>query len=146
MRIFEKMIFWLVLLKLEISYYRVIITWRILVSFLEDFLKIIFFGWWNIWVSIILLFNAKWQGHSTVTHPVPLVCLVYVLSSCTFYATPKFQLRVAPDGRSDARTDERAGDRSAIASSSSSTVGGYILFTWVLFHNCRQEEASKQAI
>jgi hypothetical protein len=37
---FWNMIFWLVL-KLEISYYGVIISWRILVSFLEDFLKII---------------------------------------------------------------------------------------------------------
>jgi hypothetical protein len=35
------MLFWLVL-KLEISYYRVIISLRNLVSFLEDFLKIIF--------------------------------------------------------------------------------------------------------
>jgi hypothetical protein len=54
-----KMIFWLAL-KLEISYI-VIISWRILVCFrgfwfvLEDFLKIIFFAWWNIWASIILL-------------------------------------------------------------------------------------------
>jgi hypothetical protein len=39
------MIFWLVL-KLETSH-RVIISWRILVSFLEDFLKIIFWLWWN---------------------------------------------------------------------------------------------------
>ncbi len=36
MRIFETWDFWLVL-KLEISYYRVIIPWRILVSFLEEF-------------------------------------------------------------------------------------------------------------
>jgi len=46
------MIFWLVL-KLEISY-RVIISQRILVSFwgfFEDYI----FAWWNIWVSIILL-------------------------------------------------------------------------------------------
>jgi hypothetical protein len=35
------MIVWLVL-KLEISYYRVMTFQRILVSFLEDFLKIIF--------------------------------------------------------------------------------------------------------
>jgi hypothetical protein len=50
---FLKMIFWLVL-KLEISY-RVLISWRILVSFrglFEDYI----FAWWNIWVSIILLF------------------------------------------------------------------------------------------
>jgi hypothetical protein len=65
------MIFWLVL-KLEISF-RVITSWRILVSFrvfFEDYI----FAWWNIWVSIILLlhydtFKCKWQGHS-VTHPL----------------------------------------------------------------------------
>jgi hypothetical protein len=49
---FWKVIFLLVL-KLEISY-RVMISWKILVScrgFFEDYI----FAWWNTWVSIILL-------------------------------------------------------------------------------------------
>jgi len=49
---FWKMIFWLVL-KLEISY-RVVMSWRILVSF-RGFFENYIFAWWNIWVSIILL-------------------------------------------------------------------------------------------
>jgi hypothetical protein len=48
-------IFWLVL-KLEISYNRVIIiSWRFLVPFRGIFLKIYIFAWWNIWNFIILL-------------------------------------------------------------------------------------------
>jgi hypothetical protein len=54
MSIFGKMIFWLVL-KLEISYYRVMIPWRILVSF-RDFFKDYIYAWWNIWNSIINFF------------------------------------------------------------------------------------------
>ncbi len=107
-------------------------------------MKIIFLGWWNIRVLYnssfflkIKVFNANGKGHSTVTHPfTPCLFLAYVLISCTFHATPKFQLRVAPDGRTDGRThgrtNERAGDRSAIASSKLeyvAAVGGYILFT-----------------
>jgi hypothetical protein len=66
------MIVWLVL-KLEISY-RVIISWRILISFRGCFDGYIF-AWWNIWVSIMLFFwpedtfLCKWQGRS-VTHPL----------------------------------------------------------------------------
>jgi len=65
------MIFWLVL-QLE-NRYRVIISWRILVSFRDCFEDYIF-AWWNIWVSIIILlpedtFQCKWQGHS-VTRPL----------------------------------------------------------------------------
>jgi hypothetical protein len=64
------MVFWLVL-KLETSY-RVIISWRILVSF-RGFFEDYTFAWWNIWVSIILLlpldtFKSEWQG-LTMTHP-----------------------------------------------------------------------------
>jgi hypothetical protein len=52
---FWKIIFWLLVLKLGISY-TVLISWRILVSFRGFFLKINNrFAWWNIWVLIILL-------------------------------------------------------------------------------------------
>jgi hypothetical protein len=69
---FWKMIFWLVL-KLEISYRVIIISWRILVS-LRGFFEDDIFCKWNIWVSMILLlhcdtFQCKWQGHS-MTHPL----------------------------------------------------------------------------
>ncbi len=75
---FWKMIFWLVL-KLEISY-RVIMFWRIFVSF-KGFFEDYIFAWWNIWVSIILLLPSKihfsvngkaivWQKpHSLVVWP-----------------------------------------------------------------------------
>jgi hypothetical protein len=49
---FWKMIFWLVL-KLEISY-RVILSWKSLISF-KGFSEDYIFSWWNIWVSIIFL-------------------------------------------------------------------------------------------
>jgi hypothetical protein len=49
-------IFWLVL-ELEISDYRVMISWRFLVSFRGFcFFKGYIFAWWNIWVSISLSF------------------------------------------------------------------------------------------
>jgi hypothetical protein len=53
------MIFWLVL-KLEISYYRVIISGRILVSFRGDFLKIIFLHAEIFEFSLILLFVVRY--------------------------------------------------------------------------------------
>jgi hypothetical protein len=68
---FWKMIFWLVL-KLEISYYWVIISWRILVSFLEDFfLKIIFlhgeiFEFSEFFFCLQILYNVNGKG--TVWH------------------------------------------------------------------------------
>ncbi len=76
MRIFERWYVWLVL-KLEICY-RVLISWRILVSF-RGFFEDYIFAWWNIWVSIILhllwdTFWCKWQGDN-VTHP--LFCFFY---------------------------------------------------------------------
>jgi hypothetical protein len=78
-----KMIFWLVL-KLEISYYRVIIiiSWRILVSFRGDFFffEDYIFAWWNIWVfpqflffCLKITFKCKWQGHSVID---TLLCFV----------------------------------------------------------------------
>jgi hypothetical protein len=60
------MIFWLVL-KLEISY-RVIISWRILVSF-GAFFESYILAWWNIRVSIFflkLIFNVN--GKAIVWH------------------------------------------------------------------------------
>ncbi len=89
------MIFWLVL-KLEISYNRVMISWRILVSF-RGFFEDYIFAWWNIWVSIILLlpydkFKCKWQGHS-VTHPLFLLCArvgAFIIALCWFCATCSF--------------------------------------------------------
>jgi len=51
----KMMLFWLVL-KLEISYCRVLISWMILISFREFFEDYIF-ARWNIWVSIILLLH-----------------------------------------------------------------------------------------
>jgi len=78
------MIFWLVL-KLEISYYRVIIiSWRILISFRVFFGDYIF-AWWNIWVFMILLFafkyffNVNGEGH-IVTHPL----YIYVMLFCSW--------------------------------------------------------------
>jgi hypothetical protein len=68
---FWKMIFWLVL-KLEISYRAIIISWRILVSF-RGFFEEYIFTWWNIWVSIILLFIKivfNVNGKATVWHPL----------------------------------------------------------------------------
>jgi hypothetical protein len=58
------MIFWLVL-KLEIRYYRVMIPWRILVSF-RDFFKDYIYAWWNIWNSIInfFFFFCLWKDTS----------------------------------------------------------------------------------
>jgi hypothetical protein len=53
------MIFWLVL-KLEISYYRVIISGRVLVSFRGDFLKIIFLHAEIFKFSLILLFVVRY--------------------------------------------------------------------------------------
>ncbi len=44
----------LALLKLEISYNRVLISWRILVSF-RGFFEDYILAWWNIWAFIILL-------------------------------------------------------------------------------------------
>jgi hypothetical protein len=69
-------------LKLEISY-RVMISWRILVSFRGFFFEDFIFAWGNIWISIIFLlpwdtFWCKWQGHS-VTHP-----LVFLESSANY--------------------------------------------------------------
>jgi len=78
------MIFWLVL-KLEISY-RVIISWRILVSFrgiFEDYI----FAWWNIWVFIILFFCLKIlfnvNGKATVWHTphVIYLCICFSMQS-----------------------------------------------------------------
>ncbi len=72
------------MLKLEISYNRVIIiSWRILEFLLEDFFEDYIFALWNIWVSIILSFalryiKCKWQGHS-VTHPLLLLLVLLVL-------------------------------------------------------------------
>ncbi len=66
---FWKMIFWL-MLKLEINY-RIIISWKILVSF-RGFFEDYIFAWWIIWILIIHLFPydiCKWQGHN-VTHPL----------------------------------------------------------------------------
>jgi len=78
MRIFERWYFWLVL-KLEISY-RVIISWRILVSFRGFFLKIIFshveifeFPWFFFCLKI--LFNVN--GKATLWHTP---CLFVTLS------------------------------------------------------------------
>jgi hypothetical protein len=61
---FWKMIFWLVL-KL-ISYYRVITSWRILVSFRGFFWRLCF-AWWNIWVlhtssSFALRYFLMWMA------------------------------------------------------------------------------------
>jgi hypothetical protein len=78
-----KMIFWVVL-KLEISYYRVIIiiSWRIFVSFRGDFffLKIIFlhgeiFECFHNSSSFALkdTLKCKWQGHSVID---TLLCFV----------------------------------------------------------------------
>jgi hypothetical protein len=53
------MIFWLVL-KLEISYYRVLISGRVLVSFRGDFLKIIFLHAKIFEFSLILLFVVRY--------------------------------------------------------------------------------------
>jgi hypothetical protein len=73
------MIFWLVL-KLEISYYRVIIiSWRILAFFkknLRGFFEDYIFAWWNIWVFLTLffclkiLFNVNGKATVCVTHPL----------------------------------------------------------------------------
>ncbi len=52
---FWKMIFWLVL-KLEISYRVIIISWRILVSFRGFFWRL-YFCKWILWVSMILLLH-----------------------------------------------------------------------------------------
>jgi hypothetical protein len=59
------MIFGLVL-KLKISYYRVQVWWRILVSF-RGFFEDGMFAWWNIWVSSFALW-CKWQGHNVTHH------------------------------------------------------------------------------
>jgi len=58
--------FWLVL-KLEISS-KVLISWRILVSF-NRFFEGYIFAWWHIWVSIFfkILFNVN--GKAIVWHP-----------------------------------------------------------------------------
>jgi hypothetical protein len=71
------MIFWLVL-KLEISYNRVIIiSWRILDSF-RGFFKYYIFSWWNIWVSIILLLPLRYffnvNGKAILWHTPCFVC------------------------------------------------------------------------
>ncbi len=68
------MIFWLVS-KLEISYYRVIISWKILVSFRGFFRRLYFcmvkyLSFHNSSFALrSILFNVKWQGHS-VTQPL----------------------------------------------------------------------------
>ncbi len=63
---------------------------------LEDFFEdYIFFAWWNIWVSVILLlpsdtFYCQWQGHS-VTHKGerhPLFCNLQVLIRATSVVMP----------------------------------------------------------
>jgi len=79
MMIFERWAFWLVL-KLEISYNRVIIiSWRILVSFggvFEDYI----FALWNIWVSINssfalrCFFNVNGKARVCDTPPPLLLC------------------------------------------------------------------------
>ncbi len=58
------MIFWLVL-ELEISV-RVMISWRVLVSFRGFFFEDYICAWWNIWISIILVFNVN--GKVTMWH------------------------------------------------------------------------------
>ncbi len=74
MRNCERWYFWLVL-KLEKSY-RVIISWRILVSFRGFFLEDNIFVWWNIWVSINssfflkIIFNVKVARPKCDTHPL----------------------------------------------------------------------------
>jgi hypothetical protein len=62
-------IFWLVL-KLEISYYRVIIliSWRILIFRSRIFLKDYIFAWWNIWVWVLLLLPCKLMAKATMWH------------------------------------------------------------------------------
>jgi len=64
--------------KLEIRYYRFIISWRILVSFTGFFERFIF-ACWNIWGSIILLllilFNAN--GKATVWQAP---CFIFISS------------------------------------------------------------------
>jgi hypothetical protein len=51
---FWKMIFWLVLnLKLVLELWYLEGFWFLL----EDFLQILIFTWWNVWVSIILLLH-----------------------------------------------------------------------------------------
>jgi hypothetical protein len=73
MRMFERWYFWLVL-KLEISY-RVMISWRILVSCFVNFifLHVEIFEFPLFFFCLQILFNGNWQGHS-VTHPLYLVC------------------------------------------------------------------------
>jgi hypothetical protein len=72
------MIFWLVL-KLEISYNRVLISWRILVSFRGFFWRECFLHGEIICVPMILLlpydsFKFKWQGHKCDTPLVLTIC------------------------------------------------------------------------
>jgi hypothetical protein len=66
------MIFWLVL-KLEISYRVIIISWRIFEFFIRGFFEDFNFARWNIWVSIILLLPEEntffyVNGEATVWH------------------------------------------------------------------------------
>ncbi len=94
------------MLKLEISY-RVMISWKILVSFRGFFLKIIFLSGKNIWIFIVLL--LLWDifdvnGKATVWHTpcfslfslipsstVPLLCLViYVFYALLQWVRPRF--------------------------------------------------------
>jgi hypothetical protein len=84
------------MLKLEISYRLVIISWRILVFSLKDFWEedYYFFAWWNIWVSILLLLfaflkidtffhvkMARWEMTHTHSLVVFILCICYWFSS-----------------------------------------------------------------
>jgi hypothetical protein len=116
MRIFSKMIFWLVL-KFEISY-RVIIYYKILVScrgFFEDYI----FAWWSNWVFIILLlpqdtFECKWQGNN-VTH------LLLILS----FIFNHFQCKLAPS-----RTHTHTHTHSHIHKSFNFNILCFTLWNW----------------
>jgi len=82
MRIFERCYFGFVL-KLEISYRVMIISWRILVAF-RGFFEDYIFAQWNIWVSIILsfalvLFNVN--GKATVWH-TPCFNMTFLVTNC----------------------------------------------------------------
>jgi hypothetical protein len=94
MRIFERWYFWLVL-KLEISYRVIIISWRIWVCFLEDFLKIIFwhgeifeFVFHNSSFALrYILLKSKWQGHTVCD--IPLIYLFIYLLERFFFSPPE---------------------------------------------------------
>jgi hypothetical protein len=72
---FWKIISWLVL-KLEISYYRVIIYWRILVFFSRGFFfEDCILTWWKI-LALKILLNCKWQGHHVSHTPCYITLLI----------------------------------------------------------------------